>query len=598
MLGDQAEKSRNPLRTAMKRRKTKTVAFAQPTYVDYSEIEYSTDEEDLESEYFSQQDAQARQSGSQAASDSEVEDEGAKVEPLKPRSQQGPNGDPQKQSSGGDGANGRAASGMARNSEEIFDAKSAEGPKKSSDGTVRDSFFKDDTVETKKITLTPNLLRDDNAPRSSTESKEAKQRPSLDKLDKESILGKDDKKKSNKKEKEKKPSAIRSFFSRKGRKDSDATDEEILGKRSMETDGHDREFDDDEGQISPERAVNSPQRHPSKLQKQQPRAEPSPTRRPSVSQPKESGTDLATILAETRVNNVANVPPASMRIVDSSAQASTEDVSRRPSQDKSPREERSAASAAKAASSRIPDGNDRSRTPTTKSEARAADFVSPRQETADESSPLMTTREAADDIRGNNSTQPSQREPVLGSPVQVSPLNSNNPPPLMVDTSSQEDHSSSRSTPSPGIENEDAEMHGKQDSVTTSTSTTTATAWNDASLRAFFDSGSDIRDLLVVVYDKTDVVPAGPDHPIAGTLFKEPNAKLAEITTVSQENVGGSLLKCEAFACLILTFLSTATRQHAWRLASSQATLTGRLINGERKKAYLSSLLINGSHGF
>lgn len=34
---------------------------------------------------------------------------------------------------------------------------------RSRNGTVRntDSFFKDDTVETKKISLTPNLLRDD-----------------------------------------------------------------------------------------------------------------------------------------------------------------------------------------------------------------------------------------------------------------------------------------------------------------------------------------------------------------------------------------------------------------------------------------------------
>lgn len=36
---------------------------------------------------------------------------------------------------------------------------------RSRNGTVRntDSFFKDDSVETKKISLTPNLLRDDSA---------------------------------------------------------------------------------------------------------------------------------------------------------------------------------------------------------------------------------------------------------------------------------------------------------------------------------------------------------------------------------------------------------------------------------------------------
>lgn len=46
---------------------------------------------------------------------------------------------------------------------------------RSRNGTVRntDSFFKDDSVETKKISLTPNLLRDDSAANGlSTEAKE------------------------------------------------------------------------------------------------------------------------------------------------------------------------------------------------------------------------------------------------------------------------------------------------------------------------------------------------------------------------------------------------------------------------------------------
>jgi hypothetical protein len=40
-----------------------------------------------------------------------------------------------------------------------------DGALKSRMGTVRntDSFFKDDNVETRKITLTPNLLRDDSS---------------------------------------------------------------------------------------------------------------------------------------------------------------------------------------------------------------------------------------------------------------------------------------------------------------------------------------------------------------------------------------------------------------------------------------------------
>jgi hypothetical protein len=47
---------------------------------------------------------------------------------------------------------------------------------KSRRGTLRntDSFFKDDSVETRKITLTPNLLRDDSS-NSTTKSNESKE---------------------------------------------------------------------------------------------------------------------------------------------------------------------------------------------------------------------------------------------------------------------------------------------------------------------------------------------------------------------------------------------------------------------------------------
>jgi hypothetical protein len=57
--------------------------------------------------------------------------------------------------------------------------------------------------------------------------------------------------------------------------------------------------------------------------------------------------------------------------------------------------------------------------------------------------------------------------------------------------------------------------------------------WDDEKLRAFFDDGEHVRDLLMVVYDKTDVEPVGKDHPVVSGMFREQNAKLAEITTVS-----------------------------------------------------------------
>jgi len=538
MLGDQADKPRNPLRSAIKRKKAKTVQFAPPTFVDYSDIDYSTEEEDLEAEYFSQQ----QQGASQQGEAHEDEDETAKVEPLKPRSQQ-------KDSKKPDETELSANKNGSRTSEEIFETKGGDGPRKSSEGTVRDSFFKDDTVETKKITLTPNLLRDDNAPRSSNDSQNLKQRPSLDKLDKDLGLGKDDKKK-----KDKKPSAIRSFFSRKDKKTKGDEDEETYGKRSLENDYHEKEAEEDDVQASLDRG-SGPHRSPSKLQKQQPRADPSPMQRPNDAT-RDYNTGLNPFSAASKINNVSNVPPASMRIVEPEPRESPEGS---PRGQKSGYEDKPGRS--RTGSSRTPSADSRPQKATqAKSRAELDDFDSD-EETLFEPARQATTPE-------NVHTQqyrPGQQGPTIQtvpavttthqhaerlseSPIHVSPIATTNPPPLVGDSSSQEGEGSpSRSTPSPElVEHEDGEREigGNKEAAPTPTSTATTSTWNDTSLRAFFDSGSEIRDLLVVVYDKTDVPPAGPDHPVVGSLFKEPNAKLAEITTVSLDILSWKLLCC------------------------------------------------------
>ena len=83
--------------------------------------------------------------------------------------------------------------------------------------------------------------------------------------------------------------------------------------------------------------------------------------------------------------------------------------------------------------------------------------------------------------------------------------------------------------------------------------TTTAPVWNDASLRTYLDDDNDIRDLLIVVHDKSGVVPAGPDHPIVGKLFKEENARLAELSTVRFN-----------FICLSWLFISRCFHLVIW----------------------------------
>ena len=90
MLGDNPERSKNPLKKAMRRRNAKTVQFTAPTYVEASDVEYSTEEEDDgDGEFFPQDgDIVDAQSQEQEA----VADEDASAEPLSSR---GPAIDPQ-----------------------------------------------------------------------------------------------------------------------------------------------------------------------------------------------------------------------------------------------------------------------------------------------------------------------------------------------------------------------------------------------------------------------------------------------------------------------------------------------------------------------
>ena len=85
MLGDSQEKSKNPLKKAMRRRNAKTVQFAPPTYVDAPNVEYSTEEEaESDGEYV----GQAEESSEVQDGDQEVDaNETANVEPLKSRTQ-------------------------------------------------------------------------------------------------------------------------------------------------------------------------------------------------------------------------------------------------------------------------------------------------------------------------------------------------------------------------------------------------------------------------------------------------------------------------------------------------------------------------------
>ncbi|PFH62561.1 hypothetical protein XA68_13143 [Ophiocordyceps unilateralis] len=563
MLGDQAQKAKNNSFKTMRRRR-KTVAFAEPTYVDYSDFEYSTEEEDVDGVQGAgsrQADDQQKQDGSQP--EDEVSDEGAKVEPLKPRSnKEEKTTEPTKEDD--------TDAEEARDSDDSTDNK-PDGPSRSRNGTVRntDSFFKDESVETKKITLTPNLLRDDNASRESTESstRDIKPMTSSERLEKELAPDKEKKKGKDKekREKERKPSAIRSFFTRKDKKKTADDDDDSLGKRSMDTLSDSRDSEDRWDEHSP--VEKSTSKISSKMLKMGSTAGKGPTPAPQKS------VELVSYLAESRTNDMSNVPPASMRIVDPETRESQEvpsnqqqrprDAPRARSLSTGPAQREGRSTLSKIIPARSASAGPEGRQKTVKAKTRTP------LESSDVSD--VSGAEEADKRNKGHRTSPSPakgREVVAEEDVtkaqqpnghrdgpsvpqqqprrnmtersQASPRleSSSHPPALVADTSSR-DGNSTDASPSPdqaqGPSGNNQRMEGS--------SAQREPAWDDTKLRAFFDEGDHIRDLLAVVYDKSDVEPAGSDHPVVGGLFREQNAKLAEITTQLDNMLGDWLAR-------------------------------------------------------
>ena len=120
------------------------------------------------------------------------------------------------------------------------------------------------------------------------------------------------------------------------------------------------------------------------------------------------------------------------------------------------------------------------------------------------------------------------------SPVQVSPIQPANHLAQTGETSSQEEPSMSMSTSStPELVEVPQEESVRDDATPTSTiqSSRIPSTWSDASLRTYLEDDTDIRDLLVVVHDKTDIKPAGPDHPVVQNLCREENRRLGEMSS-------------------------------------------------------------------
>jgi hypothetical protein len=89
-------------------------------------------------------------------------------------------------------------------------------------------------------------------------------------------------------------------------------------------------------------------------------------------------------------------------------------------------------------------------------------------------------------------------------------------PPQRASSATPSNGSSARLSPSPASARSPASTAG------------TLNTWSDASLRAWLDGAeNDVRDMLVIIHDKSSVVPVTRDHPLMADLFTNESRRLA-----------------------------------------------------------------------
>lgn len=191
MLSDNSEKSRNPLKKAMRRRNAKTVQFAAPTYVEASDYDYSTEDEEAMIEPYASA-MQAAETATQEEPEPEPEEPKAEVKEPEGRSSTSSQRASFDREQAATAAQALAAAGVGAdeagvapklvdktgefesygidNSITIPTVATEAAPLKSKKTRNTDSFLKDDSLETRKITLTPGILRDESSSKSSAES--------------------------------------------------------------------------------------------------------------------------------------------------------------------------------------------------------------------------------------------------------------------------------------------------------------------------------------------------------------------------------------------------------------------------------------------
>lgn len=558
MLGDNPEKSKNPLKKAMRRRNAKTVNFAPPTYYEPDERDWSDEEEDIEGEEGQashiegstieeqQQQSQQDQQDQQNHHAQQAQQVDQSTEPQRAQAVTATIHRVETSENSDDDVPSSPIKAEVQ-APAPLQPSSQDNVQRSRKGVVRntDSFFKDDTVETKKISLTPRLLRGDGDSTGSAEQ-ESKQQPSLDAFDK---FASEDKTKDNKK-KEKK-GVLSSFFKRKdkgnksGKHDIDEVD------RTSEESGRSPQSKDS---TDPESA---PERKPSKLQKAppnlaSPKASPVETRPPQGS--------LAPIVSQQ------HGPPAPQKDQPLSPQATQPSQhhgpasqQQQPSKFPSLQDKRSVfapITGALRSKNSSQDMDHESHIKPVYSKRAKERFAIDDSDSEDDSTPtaqssILHRSISPLDHNERNGPRPDSGIPVspldgLGSgrasPDAIRALSTSDTKPIQKSGLSHQTTTATTPT-SPSDQTASTSKHSPSVATHTPSTSRSTPTWSDASLRSYMDNDQDIRDLLVIVHDKTNITPVGPEHPLMNGLYAAERMKLADMQSQLDKMLLGWLNK-------------------------------------------------------
>lgn len=394
------------------------------------------------------------------------------------------------------------------------------------------AFFPDDSTETKKITLTPQVARDDNdsansSPIQTTSGPNALRKTSLDKA-----LRADSPPPGKDKDKKKKGGVLGNLFKKRGKakKDDDSVDDFLHGPEKKSIDSSrsvDIVRDEEERKQREEMEKQALKEKEEKEWQEKVEAQ----RQQQLQRDLETQQKFEQRQAEVQKQREAAIAAANREIMEAKQQAAIEPVG---GSDRPPAERNASDSYYEGAvrplrlvterNNSMEDGGSRYATPSNSYTAYSPEKSQPR------SSSTPTSQQKIFSTSPPNQKPQKflvDRERLSESPEEVTYEDAEQPPALIADNSGDEADQSS----SPEMVDSTTEVSRNGSTGSSNNSKDNGPTWSDTGLRNFFDdSNTEVADMLVRIHDTSDM-PAVTEHPLVTPLFQDARDKLADINT-------------------------------------------------------------------